>query len=248
MPVAKSYKDWERLSEPYLLNNKLYVSVRNPKTNASKQVRYYNDKEYAKMYGTAIEVKAEEPKKFKNLKHTLGFNKGYITIYTNSAENDEWFYNAPTRYHRVWGWYLISTEKDLTNLPAGVEAKKLYWKDIAVDEEQLKPEAEIKKVLNGLLRPLDAPTAGKYVGIVGERKDLSLVIKHVYSYTSSYGPKAIYIMEDENHNTYKWNTTPRKMAVGQIYNCRGTIKSHSVEDGKNITVLTRCTQTKGGSK
>ena len=47
--VAKSYQSLEQLSDIYTVNGKKYVKVR-LKSGAEKQVRFYSDIEYAKLY------------------------------------------------------------------------------------------------------------------------------------------------------------------------------------------------------
>lgn len=62
MPVAKSYQSLEILCEPYVLDKgRQYVKVRT-KNGENKQVRWYTDAEYAKMYPEAkAEVKPAVP-------------------------------------------------------------------------------------------------------------------------------------------------------------------------------------------
>ena len=53
--VAKSYQGLEILCEPYeLAKGRLYVKVRT-KSGANKEVRWYTEAEYAKMYPEAKE-------------------------------------------------------------------------------------------------------------------------------------------------------------------------------------------------
>ena len=77
MPVAKSFQTFEQLCEPYSTSGKMYIQVKNPKTGTIRTVRWYTEKEYAKMYPSEISVTT---KKVKTQKEVLGFEKGYITF------------------------------------------------------------------------------------------------------------------------------------------------------------------------
>ena len=51
MPVAPSFQNFTRLSEPFFKNGKTYIKVKNPSTGTEREVRWYSDSEYAKAYG-----------------------------------------------------------------------------------------------------------------------------------------------------------------------------------------------------
>ena len=76
MPVAKSYKELPICGEPYEKNKRMYVVVE-CKNGHRKEVRWYTEDEYAKMYPEE-EVK---PQRLRSVKEVLGFSKGYITIF-----------------------------------------------------------------------------------------------------------------------------------------------------------------------
>ena len=48
--VAKSYQGFEIVSDVYVVDGRKYVKVRNGK-GSIQQVRWYSEKEYARMYG-----------------------------------------------------------------------------------------------------------------------------------------------------------------------------------------------------
>ena len=87
--VAKSFQSYAIVSEVYTVNGRQYVKVQNPKTGSTRQVRWYTEDEYNKMYGVA------EPQSipFKTQKIVLGFVNDYITIFKNGGmdENNEYF-------------------------------------------------------------------------------------------------------------------------------------------------------------
>jgi hypothetical protein len=238
MPVAKTFQSYSFESEPFELNGKKYIVVKNPKTNNTRTVRWYTEIEYNKLYPTEVSIATKE-KSFKNLKKALGFDKGYITIFKNSSEHDEWFSMAPTRYHRQFGWYLISTEKDLEHLPHGVVAHKIYWDKISKNDTTLKPEAEIKEYIESILYS-DCASHSTHVGAIGERLSLKVTITKTVSITTKWGEKIKYFMEDEKGNIFIWLTSPRSLKVSDSWIMRGTVKEHISEKNQKITVLTRC--------
>ena len=82
--VAPSFQGFEFLTEPYSANGKMYIRVRNPKTGTERQVRWYDNAEFRKLYPSVkVEIK---DKYYRSRKEVLGFDKGYITIF-------KWFTN-----------------------------------------------------------------------------------------------------------------------------------------------------------
>ena len=62
----------------------------------------------------------------------MGFDKGYITVLINADidKHAEWLAAAKARYHKQWGWYIISTEAIPENHPEEITIKKLLWEEI----------------------------------------------------------------------------------------------------------------------
>lgn len=129
--VAPSFQNFEFLTEPYSSNGKMYIRVRNPKTGTERQVRWYNDVEFRKLYPKEkVEIKN---KYYRPRKEVLGFDKGYITVLINADidKHAEWLTAAKARYHKQWGWYIISTEAIPENRPEEITIKKLLWEEIS---------------------------------------------------------------------------------------------------------------------
>ena len=139
--------EYEMLStEPYEVSGRLYVRVRHPKTRNERQVRWYSDKEYAKLYPEIPVVNEVESIYTRPQKDVLGFEKGYITIFKGDTYAVvDWFRERPEcRFHTYWGWYVISTE-EVPTLPAGIEAVQLRWEDVSYEgEDALKSESAVK--------------------------------------------------------------------------------------------------------
>ena len=236
MAVAKSYIGLDILTEPYEKNGRLYVEVK-LKSGKNKEVRWYSDFEFEKMYAEkpgAVIVKAETP----NLKKALGFDKGYITIFKGDQEtNNDWFRLSIARYARDWGWYVVSTDEVPADLPFGIEPVKLYWNDIAKLDGNLKPEDNVKAIVNNLLY---GESESDFVGEVGNRLDLILKVQKAIPFESAYGKTTIHIMTDDCGNEFVWTTAAKTLIVDNEYELRGTVKDHRVYKGTNQTVLTRC--------
>ena len=168
MAVAKSYIGLEVLTEPYEKNGRQYVEVK-LKSGKNKEVRWYTDAEFEKMYPDTNVVKPTND----SIKKALGFQEGYITIFKGDQEsNNDWFKWSNARWARYWGWYVVSTEEVPEQLPFGIEPVKLYWKDVAAIDGsgELKPEDKVKAIVDSLLY---GESDSQFVGQIGDRLHFS---------------------------------------------------------------------------
>jgi len=220
--VAPSFQKLELVSEPFAEGGKEYVYVRYPDGHTRK-VRWY-----------------EEPmKKIRPVKEVLGFTKGYITIFKGDTYSLlEWFQESTARYHKFFGWYFISDE-ELPEIPAGITPIQLKWEDVAfVDEDQLRPESQIKEHIDSLMYD---PSPSRWQGEIGDRIDRTLtVIKVIPLEDGYYGPSTFFLFRDEYDNEYCWTTGSKSLDLNATYEVRGTIKALQKYKGKEQTVLTRC--------
>lgn len=238
MPVAKSYQSLKMVGEPYVKNGKKYIMVE--KSNGlQKEVRYYSNEEYNKMYpDDQIKSRFTSPY-YKPQKYTLGFEKGYITIFRNTLEeHEEWFKQSICRFAKWWGWYVISTEEVPQDLPSGVEPVRLDWAPIGNDEDNLADEATVQAHVMATLYPKTA--ISKRQGSVGKRLERDIKIKEVQSMETQYGTTRTFIMEDKDKNIYLWRTSARNWVNGSERKIRGTVKEYTEYKGQQTTVLTRC--------
>lgn len=239
MAVAKSYIGLEILTEPYQKDNgRMYVEVK-MKSGNRKEVRWYTDLEYEKMYGEKDKlIISTKPVDVSPLKEILGFNHGYITIFRGDQEtNNDWFKFSNARYARYWGWYIVSTEEVPENLPFGIEPVKLYWKDIIGPNGEMKPEEKIKEIVDVLLY---GESDSQFIGSIGERLELIVRIAKAIPFDGAYGKTTMHIMHDDCGNEYLWTTGAKTLTVDNEYTIRGTVKDHRVYKGTNQTILTRC--------
>lgn len=144
--VAKSYQNLPVVREPYSESGKLYCDVK-MKSGSIKKVRVYSQKEYEKMYPTP-------PAKWKPQREMLGFGEdGYILIFNNAPEFEEFYEKSPMCYHRVFGWYLPSSET-VPVLPAGVVPKVLTWETVGGADGELIAEDKLVKAFNKFVRSI----------------------------------------------------------------------------------------------
>jgi len=239
--VAKSYTNWEMLEKPFISSNKSYVRVRNPKTGVIKPVRWYSEKEFNKIYNNTKFSKSQ-PKRFRSLKSVLGFDKGYITIFSRNDNKtyQEWFSQSIARWHCRWGWYIISEREIPNDIPNAIKQYKLYWDDICVDENTLKSEEETKRAVD---KVRTEHSSSLPLGNVGDRLDLEVTITSSTKIQSRFPDSKIIYMIDNKKNIFKWfssSATGHQLKVGDRIAIRATIKKHIEENGENVTVLTRC--------
>ena len=237
--VAKSYQSMTQVGEPYESAGKMYVQVKNEKTGNIRQVRWYTEAEYAKMYGEKVE---KSPKEFKSQKQVLGFEKGYITIFKGDTyANLEWFQHSIARYCKWWGWYIVSTEALPIDLPVGIEPIELKWEMVGEDNGVLKPDHLVKQAVESLI--YDA-SSSQFVGTVGERIEIEVTVIAARRQDGYYGPSTVHHMEDAAGNRYIWNTGSKSWEVGDKRHIKGTVKDHKVFKNANTTILTRCSVVK----
>lgn len=236
MPTAKSYANLTLLTEPYYRNGRQYVKVLTKK-NIEKEVRWYSENEYEKMYGETS-VKEEAPKSIGTQKQALGFEKGYITIFKGDTYAAlDWFQQSIARYTRVWGWYIVSTDEVPQDLPAGIDPVILKWETVGTADGTLKSEDAVKEAVDQLIYE---PSNSQFVGEIGERIEIEVTIKRRIPLETNYGMSNMHIMEDANGNIFTWTTASKVLDESKDYHLRGTIKNHSRYKGDCQTVLTRC--------
>ena len=135
--VAKSYQNLPVVREPYSESGKLYCDVK-MKSGSVKKVRVYSQKEYDKMYPDA-------GPKWKPQRDMLGFGEeGYILVFNNKPEFEQFYEKGPMRYHKVFGWYLPSGET-VPVLPEGCYPLVLKWETVGGADGELFEEAKLMR-------------------------------------------------------------------------------------------------------
>jgi hypothetical protein len=237
MPVAKSYQKYTIIGEPFVENGKSYVYIYT-NVDTKKKVRWYSDAQYAKMYPEEAMTK-----KLKPLKNILGFDNGYINIVCGeSYEYKDWIKEHGGRFNNLFNWYFVSdiNVEDL-ELPEGLTTKKVEWEKVAVNDETLKKESEIKAYLESLIYPEDE---SQFVGTVGERIVVEVTVEKNITLEGYYGIQHMHVMRSDDGNVFVWSTTAKDWAVGSKKNIKGTVKEHKTYRNVRQTVLTRCSEVK----
>lgn len=239
MPVAKSFQSFEMLTEPYIVSGKQYVKVRNPKTGTERQVRWYSDSEFAKLYPEMKPMVQAQDAFYKPQKEVLGFTKGYITIFKGDTyAHIDWFRASIARYAKWWGWYIISTEEIPNDLPDGLEPIQLPWDIVGNDDGKLKPEHLVKEAVESII--YDA-SESECVGSIGERLELYLTVERIIKLDNNYGRSTMFKFYDDCGNCFIWITaTQPGFNIGDQIHIKGTVKNHNKFKNEHQTILTRC--------
>lgn len=237
MPVAKSFQKMTQLCEPYIVSGKQYVKVRNEATGTERQVRWYSDTEYAKLYP---EDAPKTPPANTYAKQALGFSAGPITIFKGDIDgNQEWFEMSNARFCTLWGWYIVSTESLPSDIPDTLQTIPAEWEYIGNPDGSLKNSAAITRYINSLLYE-ESPS--QHIGTIGQRLELQLKVTKVSKNNSKYGVTTSHYMEDSNGNVFLWATNAKSWQVGEVKKIRGSIKEFTTLKNVKITVLTRCSE------
>lgn len=232
--VAKSYQNLEVVGDVFTTKGRKYVQVRT-KTGALKTVRWYTEKEYAKMYPDEV---VEQGPSMKSQKQVLGFENGFITIFKgNTYEEKEYFKLNSARYSRWWGWYFISTESIPEDLPDDVEPIRLDWELVGNEDGSLKPENTVIAAVESLTYE---PDVSEYQGEVGDKVDVIVTVEKAIQLDGYYGPSTMHVFRDYDGNCYVWTTAARSWEVGSEHHIAGTIKELKQYKGTKQTILTRC--------
>lgn len=237
--VAPSFQKFEFIGDVYVSAGKKYIQAKNPKTGTIRQVRWYEDAEYAKLYPE----KAQEQgiNQLPTHRQALGFrDAGFITIFKGGMnEDDAWFRRSNARYARWWGWYFRSLDEVPADLPAGVVPIRLEWDTIGDANENLLPEEQVQRVIDSLIYD---ESLAEWIGKVGERIEVNATVAKAYDMDGQYGRATTFVMNDKKENVFMWTTATKNWAVGTVHHIRGTVKAQIVRKNVKINVLTRCNE------
>lgn len=239
MPVAKSYQNYKIINEPYKKNGRNYVQVET--NNGVKEVRWYSDAEYKKLYPGATIDHSKDPF-YKSQREVLGFKNGYITIFKgNTYENKDWLKAHGCVYRKWWGWSLSSEDTIEEEYPEGISPVILPWSVVGKDNEVLQADDTVIAAVKLILAdPNEPASTSEYVGDVGDKLTLELEIKKNIPLEGYYGLSFMHIMEDVNGNVFVWTTTAKNWPAGEKKKITGTVKGQKEYKGVKQTILTRC--------
>lgn len=239
MAVAKSYQELNILCEPYQKNGRAYVKVKT-KSSSEKEVRWYTDAEYAKMYPDAAPAAAGDTGRpwWGPQKDVLGFQKGYIWILQDPTEEaEEWLLlNGHPHSTRFWDRYVKSEEGPIET-PFHIKLVKLNWEDVGEPDGYLKPDDEVTRAVD---EARYGRTETYWAGQVGDRIDKVLSVLKKAKKETPWGHQVDHIFQDAEGNQYEWITTAKDLEIGATYQVKGTVKELLTKKGRKITNLTRC--------
>ena len=240
--VAKSFKNFIMLSEPFQKSGKMYINVQNPSTQTKRTVRWYSETEYYKMYPEekkpAVSTSEDRPKEFRTQREVLGFGEtDYITIFSHTRIDEDYFSASPARYAYLWGWYLPNDMDIPDDLPESATPHPLPWEIVGNPDGKLKSEAEVRAAVESIIYPRSHST---YQGEIGERLQLDIEVVENTPLENAFERYNIIIMEDADGNRYLWSTSAKDWPVGYKATIRGTVKEYKKWHGADTTVLTRC--------
>lgn len=230
--VAKSFQSMEQVTEPYEINGRMYVKIKNDKTGTLRQVRWYSEREYKALYPYEV----VDPYG-KSQKEALGFKAGFITIFSgNTYENKEWLKSIGAKYRKSWGWGLAGDIELPVGVPEDVTPIRLDWDKVGKDESLLNDDL-VRKTIDELVYE---PSLSKFQGAVGDRLTIDVTVDKAIRLNGIYGPSTMHIMTDGCGNAFVWTTGSRSWAEGSKHTIRGTVKDHRVYKNVKQTILTRC--------
>ena len=239
--VAKSYQDLEIIGDVFVSSGRQYVNVK-LKSGKLKTVRWYSDSEYRKMYPEVSAVARPADPFSKSQKESLGFTKGYITIFKGDTYAEvDWFRMSIARYARWWGWYIISTEEIPADLPEGITPIQLPWELVGQEDGNLRPEHLVKEAVESIIYE---ESDSEYQGAIGERLELFLTVERVIELENNFGHSQMHLMRDDCGNLFVWTTASKSWPAGSEHHIRGTVKDHRTYKNERQTVLSRCMEVK----
>lgn len=244
MAVARTYEHCEILDNPFKANGKWYVTVQYKGT--PKQVRWYSEAEYERMYG--VKINPKDSPFWKSQKEVLGFKNGFIWIFAGATyEHKEELKALGAVYRRFWGWGLSSELELPTDLTPEVIPIKLEWSLVGKDDEVLLPEEEVAKRVAEVIKSAlpHVESTSTYMGEIGERLELTLTVDRaipVCGFRGGYS--TMHVMSDSCSNVFIWTTGSKSWEAGTEHHIKGTVKAHKEYNGTQQTILTRCIEVK----
>ena len=229
MSVAKSYEKYPIVGDPYERNKRQYVQIQYPCCKKSTCVKCGGIGHYLK------EVRWYETEtiadRFDARQAFLFGKQGFITIFKGDKTVIEKFFldELPRYYGRfntIFGWFIGSDTPVPSNLPPEITPIRLTWEEVSDSQN---------KIINYSSVP------SKFIGAINDKIEKDFLVVKVKNESGFRGSEAyVYFLEDEEHNSFLWKTSAKKLDKDEIYHLKGSIKEHLIIDGVKTTILTRC--------
>jgi hypothetical protein len=195
---------------------------------------------------------AEADKFNRNFCYFKGFNENGIAYFVlgNTYDIKGMLKDLGGKFYSYFkGWVLPVKPENLEVIE--ISANELFTKNefgefVDVNDDGI---VSINKKINDANNAIKSKKLAEdgifsnYVGNIGDKIEVKVKIENVFEYNTNFsyygGISHIYIMKDENNNTYTWNTA-NWFDKGATLTLKGTIKDHKEYKGVKQTVLTRC--------
>lgn len=231
--VAPSYQSIGFTGEPYTVNGKQYVMLNN-----GRRARWYDEAEFRKAFPKASMKENELGYDVSTLHNVLGFGeRDFIYILKGDTyPHKDYIYEKGGRYHKIFGWYFIEGI-EVPELPEEIEIIKLPWELVTSDGQAIKPDDELREVIENLMYPT---SVGEFIGNIGDRLVFDLTVIETHNVENFYGKTTIHHFKDERGNYFIWTTASQHWEVGDHFRVKGTVKTQEIQKGKKINIINRC--------
>lgn len=138
-----------------------------------------------------------------------------------------------------WVSELVPDNDYLHNLKVAVDCEYTNVRNIGIVVSAVAAYDRTQRIA----RDIKEVKVSEWVGEVGQKLDLDLILKHAQQIESNFGYSMLYILEDADGNVFKTFYSGMNRidaAIGDSVKVKGTVKSHSDYNGKKDTMLTRC--------
>lgn len=263
MAVAKSYENWKIIGDVFTDEagkewvrvqhscprcdgtgnysfNMIYGSTCfrcNGSGKESKNVRWYTDKERARMDAhneaeAAKRQSAAEYKRGPEYNH-FGDENGYIDVVLgNTYPIKDTLKAHGCKYTAAFGWHI---PYGVDFKPEGYDLLRLNWAEASDEKDLIKSEGELRKIIE------KATSHSEYQGQPEDKITRTVTIVRNIPLISYYGDSNCHIMEDVAGNIYVWTTAAKNIPEGSKIQFTGKVKAHQERKGVKQTIMTRLT-------
>lgn len=241
MSVAKSYEKYPIVGDPYEHDKRQYVRIQYPCCKKSVCAKCGGIGHYLK------EVRWYETEtitdRFDARRAFLFGEQGFITIFKgDKAIIEKFFLDELPRYYgrfnTIFGWFIGSDTPIPSNLPSEITPVRLTWEEVSDSQNKIINYDLIRELIN-LKFYRSVPS--KFIGVINDKIEKDFLVVKVNKESGFRGSEAyVYFLEDEEHNSFLWKTSAKKLDKDEIYHLKGSIKEHLIIDGVKTTILTRC--------
>lgn len=145
-----------------------------------------------------------------------------------------WFFTDEEIAKKCGRPYCKIAAKDIVRSTGVNKFSFIYPEELKAMVEPFQPKKEAEPV---------GSTDSEYVGAVGNEVSADVEVKKVFTFNGRYGVSYMFVMEDEDGNTFTWSTksrTPEDYPEGSKFTVTGKVKEHREYNNIKQTVLNYC--------